>query len=64
MTEFFLFCFVFIINNKLFICLFYCSSGKSRDEQGASSDSPGTGTETSGSVRHDTGIDPCLFMCD
>ena len=28
--------------------MFYCSSGKSRDEQGASSDSAGTGRETSG----------------
>ena len=67
MTEFVLFCFVFIINNKLFVCLFYCSSGKSRDEQGASSDSAGTGGETSGSgkrVLNDQGIDLCFFMCD
>ena len=64
MTEFFCCCFVFIINNKLFVCLFYCSSGKSGDQQGTSSDSAGTGRETSGSVLRDQAIDLCLFMCD
>ena len=41
MTEFV--CFVLFLLLIIIVCLFYCSSGKSRDEQGASSDSAGTG---------------------
>ena len=65
MTEFFCFVlFLLLIINCLFVCLFYCSSGKSGDQQDTSSDSAGTGKETSGSVLRDQAIDLCLFMCD
>ena len=49
----------------IIVCLIYCSSGKSKDQQGASMSDPGTGRETSDSskrVLHDQGVDLC-FIC-